>query len=131
VESVGDRLTTLADITTYARFFFTDDFDYHPKDVKKWLTKGDLVTVLSGVRDTLLDIENFESETVGTKVKAYLDGLEVKRIQVMQPLRLALSGQTFGPDLFAIIILLGQEKTISRINRLIDYISTTGEGRVS
>jgi glutamyl-tRNA synthetase len=131
VESVGDRLTTLADITTYARFFFTDDFDYHPKDVKKWLTKGDPVTVLSGVRDTLLDIENFESETVGTKVKAYLDGLEVKRIQVMQPLRLALSGQTFGPDLFAIIILLGQEKTISRINRLIDYISTTGEGRVS
>jgi len=49
----------------------------------------------------------------------------------MQPLRLALSGQTFGPDLFAIIILLGQEKTISRINRLIDYIPNINERKVN
>ncbi|MBB16144.1 glutamate--tRNA ligase [Candidatus Poribacteria bacterium] len=124
VESVGDRLTTLADITTYTKFFFTDDFDYHPKDVKKWLTKGDPVAVLSGARDTLLAIENFDLDTVESKIKDYLNKLEIKRIQVMQPLRLALSGQTFGPDLFTIIILLGQEKTISRINRLIDYIPT-------
>ena len=131
VESVGDRLTTLADITIYTRFFFTDDFDYHPKDVKKWLTKGNPVAALSGARDTLLAIENFELDTVETKIKGYLDKLGVKRIQVMQPLRLALSGQTFGPDLFAIIILLGQEKTISRINRLIDYIPNINEKKVN
>ena len=69
-------------------------------------------------------IENFDLDTVESKIKDYLNKLEIKRIQVMQPLRLALSGQTFGPDLFTIIILLGQEKTISRINRLIDYIPT-------
>ena len=131
VESVGDRLTTLADITIYTRFFFTDDFDYHPKDVKKWLTKGNPVAALSGARDTLLAIENFELDTVETKIKGYLDKLGVKRIQVMQPLRLALSGQTFGPDLFAIIILLGQEKTISRINRLIAYIPNINERKVN
>ena len=61
----------MADITTYTKFFFTDDFDYHPKDVKKWLTKGDPVAGLSGARDTLLAIENFDLDTVESKIKDY------------------------------------------------------------
>ncbi|MXY27433.1 glutamate--tRNA ligase, partial [Candidatus Poribacteria bacterium] len=36
VEAVGERLTTLRDIIPQTRYFFTDEFEYDPKAVKKW-----------------------------------------------------------------------------------------------
>ena len=36
VEAVGERLTTLQDIIPQTRYFFTDEFEYEPKAVKKW-----------------------------------------------------------------------------------------------
>ena len=38
----------------------------------------------------------------------------------MIPLRLSLSGQSGGPDLFNIIAILGKDKVIKRIQKTID-----------
>ena len=122
VEAVGDRLNTLADITEQTSYFFTDDFSYDPQAVKKWWKGDDLIETLKGVRDVLSTVEPFGLEEVESAVWAYTEAHEIKRVQVMQPLRVALTGKSFGPGLFEIIVLLGAEQVLERINRAVDHI---------
>ena len=127
VEAVGDRLTTLADITTHTSYFFTDDFVYDPKAVKKWWTRGDPVEILQGLREVLSAVEPFEMETIETAIWNYVDETEIKRVQVMQPLRIALTGLSGGPGLFEIIVLLGREEVIERVDKAIRHIQLSHE----
>lgn len=122
VEAVGDRMTTLADIADYA-YFFTDNFDYDPRAIKKWW-KGDPAAILQGLREVLKSIEVFELEKIETAMWNFLDEKEIKRIRGMQPLRIALTGVSGGPGLFDIIALLGREKVVERLDRAINYIQT-------
>ena len=122
VEAIGDRMTTLAEITDYS-YFFTDAFDYDPRAIKKWW-KGDPAGILRGLREVLSSIEVFEMENIETAMWDYLDEKEIKRIRGMQPLRIALTGAAGGPGLFEIITLLGREKVIERLDRAVEYIQT-------
>lgn len=122
VEAVGDRMATLADITDYG-YFFTDTFDYDAKAIKKWW-KGDPAGILRGLREVLKSIEVFERENIETAMWNYLDEKEIKRIRGMQPLRIALTGASGGPGLFDIIVLLGRQKVIERLDRAVEYIET-------
>ncbi|MDE0185951.1 MAG: glutamate--tRNA ligase [Candidatus Poribacteria bacterium] len=122
VESVGDRMTTLADIADYG-YFFTDNFDYDPRAIKKWW-KGGPAAILQGLREVLKSIEVFEMENIETAMWYYLDEKKIKRIRGMQPLRIALTGVSGGPGLFDIIALLGREKVVERLDRAINYIQT-------
>ena len=122
VESVGDRMTTLADITAQTGYFFTDDFEYDPKAVKRWWKKGDPLGTLQGLRGVIEELETFGLEETEAAIWEYTDKNNLKRVQVMQPLRVALTGQSFGPGLFEIMVLLGKEKTLARLDRAISYI---------
>ena len=64
----------------------------------------------------------FGLEEAEAAIWDYTDKHNVKRVQAMQPLRVALTGQSFGPGLFEIIVLLGKEKTLSRLGRAINYM---------
>lgn len=122
VESIGDRMTTLADIADYG-YFFTDAFDYDPRAIKKWW-KGGPAAILQGLREVFESIEEFEIENIETAMWTYLDESGIKRIRGMQPLRIALTGVSGGPGLFDIIALLGREKVVERLDRAISYIQT-------
>ena len=123
VEAVGDRLETLADITAYS-YLFIDDFDYDPKAVKKWW-KGNPAEILQGLRDVLAAVEVFETEPVEAAIWAHIEAIGISRIKTMQPLRVALSGEAGGPGLFDIIVLLGREKVLKRLDRAIRHIQET------
>lgn len=122
VATIGDRLTTLADIKVEAAYFFTDNFEYDPKGVKKWLTKGDPIGTLQSLYDGLVNIVNFDLQTVEDRIWLVIEELGIKRVAGMQPLRIALSGMTGGPSLFEMITLIGQEKVLNRLQRLIEYL---------
>lgn len=124
VEAVGERLTTLQDIIPQTRYFFTDEFEYEPKAVKKWWggsdekreKTGEMLTALLKV---LEEISTFDIETVEAAVWKYTDENDIKRVAAMQALRIALTGTSFGPSLFDIVILLGRDEVLKRIPRAI------------
>jgi len=122
VDTVGDRLTTLADITSQISYFFRADFEYEPKSVKKWWQKESAVEVLQGLRDVMAALETFSLEDIESAIWAYTDEKDIKRVQAMQPLRVALTGVSLGPSLFEIIVLLGREAVLQRLDRAIRHI---------
>ena len=123
VEAVGDRLTTFADIIPQTSYFFVDTFEYDPKAVKRWWKKGSASEILGGLRDVMAPLKTFNLEEVESAIWGYTDRNDIKRVQAMQPLRVALTGVSFGPGLFEIIALLGKDKALQRLDRAICHIN--------
>ncbi|MDE0682333.1 MAG: glutamate--tRNA ligase [Candidatus Poribacteria bacterium] len=124
VEAVGERLTTLQDIIPQTRYFFTDEFEYEPKAVKKWWggseeKKEKTREILTNLLQILEETPSFDVETVETAIWKYTDENDIKRVAAMQALRIALTGTSFGPSLFDIVALLGRDEVLKRIPKAI------------
>ncbi len=127
VGAVGERLTTFQDILPQTRFFFLDDFEYESKAVKKWWGGSDekkqkTREILSNLKQILEDISTYDLETVEAAVWQYTDENDIKRVAAMQAMRIALTGTSFGPSLFDIVVLLGKDEVLKRIQRAISYL---------
>ena len=74
----------------------------------------------------VLNTQPFEYEALH---KAILEDYIVANLfnmgQIMNSMRLAVVGKTVGPDMLTLVMTLGKEETIARIQRAID---TIGEG---
>ena len=127
VDAVGERLTTFQDILPQTRFFFLDDFEYESKAVKKWWGGSDekkqkTREILTNLKQILDDISTFDLETIESAVWQYTDENDIKRVAAMQAMRIALTGTSFGPSLFDIVVLLGRDEVLKRIQRAIDFL---------
>ena len=127
VEAVGERLTTLQDIIPQTRYFFTDEFEYDPKAIKKWWgnseeKKAKTREILTNISQILGGVSAFDIETVEAAIWKYTDENNIKRVAAMQALRIALTGTSFGPSLFDIVVLLGRNEVLKRIPKAIAHL---------
>ncbi len=127
VAAVGERLTTLQDIVPQTRYFFTDEFEYDPKAVKKWWGNSEekrqkTTEILTNISQILEDMPVYDIETIEAAIWKYTDENNIKRVAAMQALRIALTGASFGPSLFDIVVLLGKDEVLKRIPKAIAYL---------
>ena len=113
VSVIDDRLITLADIKEHAYHFFKDDFAYDPKGIKKWLSKDGSISLLQMLHDAMEKINTFDEKSVETAIWSIVDSLGIKKVEGLQPIRIAISGMTSGPSLFEMVILVGQVETLT------------------
>ena len=64
----------------------------------------------------------FDAETLESTLKALVEEREIGFGRIMAPLRIALSGVAGGPDLYAMMALLGEETVLRRLNKAIEAI---------
>ncbi|HOL17909.1 MAG TPA: glutamate--tRNA ligase [Bacillota bacterium] len=122
IETVRERVKTLAELPEACRYFYEDDFDYDPKGVQKIFTKDDTALLLRQAAARLAQLDRFD---YASTERAYHDlsaALEISAVKLIQPSRLALTGRTGGPELFAIMAVLGKEKTLQRLEKAAAYI---------
>jgi glutamyl-tRNA synthetase len=121
VKNLKERAKTMKEMALMARFFFTDDFEYDEKAREKFLTVDTmpiLDSFLSGIKSfTSLD-DNEQKQLIEGMVKTF----NKKVVEIIQPIRVALSGKTVSPGIFEVIAILGKEKVEQRIERAIKFI---------
>ena len=118
---VRERAHFVHEIWDQASFFFERPESYDEKVVKKkW--KDDTPELLEKITGLLNNIEPFDAENLSSSVKAFLEKEGTGFGNVMIPVRLALVGESKGPDLFSLMELLGREECIGRIRTAIEVI---------
>lgn len=118
---VKDRAAFVREIWDQASFFFERPVQYDQKVVKKkW--NEDTPALLQEITGLLENTEPFSADNISSEIKTHLEKTGTGIGTVMTPLRLALVGESKGPDLFSIIELMGKEETIARINLAIERI---------
>ena len=86
------------------------------KAVKDVLLKNDGLAVLKTVRDKLAAMEEFTVENIEAALRGLAEEIGVGLGKVAQPLRVALCGSTVSLPIFDAAQILGQEKTLERID---------------
>jgi len=122
VEAVRTRVKTLAEVADAAEYFYVDDFSYDEKGVRKHFRKENAAEYLAKAREKLATLADFTLETTETAYRDLSEELGIKAGEIIHPTRLAISGRTMGPGLFDIMVILGKEKTLERMERAVQYI---------
>jgi glutamyl-tRNA synthetase len=127
VGAVRTRVKTLAEVADASEYFYKDDFSYEEKGVRKHFRKENAAEYLKKASEKLADLQEFDLETTEKAYRDLSEELGVKTGNIIHPTRMALSGRTMGPGLFDIMVILGKEKTLERLDRAIDFISSLDE----
>ncbi|HEX7021459.1 MAG TPA: glutamate--tRNA ligase [Trueperaceae bacterium] len=119
VDVLRPRSETLADFAEHG-YFFTSDYRYSPDALKK----------LAGGQKFLEDLERefsmlefYDEDSVEDLLRGYVKSQGVKMIEVMQPLRAALSGVTQTPSITDLVVILGKQQVLKRIGRALAFIN--------
>ncbi|MFA7116979.1 MAG: glutamate--tRNA ligase [Bacteroidales bacterium] len=116
-----DRATFVKDFYNLTDFFFYAPIEYSAKTVKKFW-KNEIPSHIEEIKDVIKNIETFDVETVSKTIHDYIETHEWPFGKVMNSLRLALVGASKGPDMVEILVLLGKDESIMRIERALANI---------
>jgi glutamyl-tRNA synthetase len=106
--------THLYDHATQWAYFFSDDFEYEDKAVRKGLRK-------EGVREALLDLGarmadmEFSEASIESAIRAAETAAGVKEGKLNYPVRVAVTGRAAGAGIYETMALLGRERVLSRL----------------
>jgi glutamyl-tRNA synthetase len=120
VEISQDKISTLTEFWPLTHFFFDGPAD-DPAAREKVLEAPGAREALTQARDALERVpEPWTEETVQAALDAAAERLGVKRKQVFQPLRVALTGTTVSPGIFETVALLGRDETLARVDHALN-----------
>jgi nondiscriminating glutamyl-tRNA synthetase len=125
ITALGDRLKVFSDILKLGRFFFTDSLVLDPDAVKKRLRKEGVPAMLAELDQELAEVESFDVGTLEKTVHAYAERSGRKMGDVVNPLRVAVTGQGVGPGLYDCLVILGSDTCRARIRQTLELLKQT------
>jgi nondiscriminating glutamyl-tRNA synthetase len=122
ITALGDRLKVFSDILKMGRFFFTESLTLDPDAVKKRLRKEGVPAMLAELDQELAQVEPFDLATLEKAVHAYAERTGRKMGDVVNPLRVAVTGQGVGPGLYDCLAILGRDVCRARIQQTLESL---------
>jgi len=109
------RAKVLQDFPKLSRMFLIDRVEYDQAAVEKFLKDDTVRGYLKTLSDRLAALPEFTHESLEAAVRTLAEGLGIKPAILMNASRVALTGQAVAPGLFDVMMLLGGEKTVTRL----------------
>ncbi len=121
-----ERISFPSELWDQTHYFFVAPTQYDPKAVaKRW--KPGMTTHMAKVIE-ILNTVPFEYDAIHQALlEDYIKGNELNMGQIMNSLRLAVVGTTVGPDMLTLVMTIGKEETIARVQRAIDTLGEPQE----
>jgi glutamyl-tRNA synthetase len=116
-----ERCRTLVEMVENSRFFYQDVAEYDDKAVKKHIKDG-TSAILVSVRGWLAGLVDWCAGGIHDAIQQTVNKHSVGFPKVAQPLRIAVTGSTTSPSIDTTLDLLGRDKTLERIDKLLEYI---------
>ena len=123
VDLYRQRVFTINELVDSILYCFQDFTAYDEKAAQKVL-KPAALEPLQRLLDLLAELDSWDAVSIHDVVAKVTEELEVGMGKVGQPLRVAVTGGSFSPPIDQTVELLGKERSINRIQRAIEFIST-------
>lgn len=125
IDVVRNRVKTLVELTEATEYFFKDVTEYDEKGQRKYFSKPETTDLLRQGRDSLERIECFDVQHTEAAYRQLIEDLSIKSGDLIHPTRLALTGRMESPGLFEVMVLLGKDRCLARMDRAINFICKT------
>ena len=121
IETLQPRSKTLVEMAQGAVFYYQDEVQFNEKAAKKFL-KPDTLDILQKSADYIKGLEAYTQDSLENVFKQIMEETDLKFGKIAQPLRVAITGTTVSPGIFEMLLALGREKTVQRIETAILFI---------
>jgi glutamyl-tRNA synthetase len=121
VTNLTTRVPTLSVMAEKARFYFEDPATYDSTALGKLATPA-VGPRLDRLIARLVTLEPWSESELEGACRQLAGELSVKLVDLAQPIRLALTGETASPPLFSMMADLGRETTLRRLRAFRDRV---------
>ncbi len=115
------RAKTLVELAESSRFYFDDSIVYEGAAAEKFL-KPEFADSLATVAEGIPDLQDYTKTGIENFLRKMAEERGIHLKVIAQPLRVALTGKTVSPGIDDIMVTLGKERVVNRINSAIDYM---------
>ncbi len=126
IDLIKSRINSLDDFAEYGLPFFTDDFDYEEEALNRQLGDRGLhpgderLEGLERFREACADPANeFTLEKTEEVLRGIAAALNMKAGILIGLVRLAVTGRGNAPGIFDVLVTLGREQTVARLDRFL------------
>jgi glutamyl-tRNA synthetase len=115
------RARTIDDIVRQARPYFVEAIEYDPDAVaKQWKDRAAAHALLSSAHAALRALTSWSTDTLEAALRSVAEAQGIAAGKLFQPLRVALTGLTVSPGIFDVLVMLGRDRSLSRIETAIN-----------
>ena len=125
IQLMHGRFRNFSQFIEFTDYFFKKQIDIDPQAFQSVLNKNGVVEILSALKEKLLEIDLWNESNLETVVRNVAASLKIKGGKIIHPTRVALTGKKIGPGLFELMVLLGKEINIKRLEDAIERIKIT------
>lgn len=119
VVSVIEHLSYVAEITDNVGIYFNDDIDLENDEAREVLKGEQIPVVMDAFRAKIGEMPEITPDAVKGMLKVLTKELKLGGKLVYMPVRVALTGQTHGPELYYILPILGKERILARLDSIL------------
>ncbi|SHE81943.1 glutamyl-tRNA synthetase [Desulforamulus putei DSM 12395] len=112
-------ISYMQEITRHVDIFFQDRVTVVEEDARDVLTWEQMPVVMKAAVQLFSEAPELTEESVKGLIKAIGKQTGLKGKFIFQPLRVAITGRTHGPELHQIIPVIGKERTIARLSAVL------------
>ena len=116
------RFKNFSQFIEFTDYFFVDKIDIEPKAFQTVLNKDGVTEILTALKEKLLTVERWDESNLETVVRSIASSLQIKAGKIIHPTRVSLTGKKIGPGLFELMVFLGKEKNIQRLEDALEKI---------
>ena len=103
--------------------FFVDPTEYDAEGVRKHLSAPEMPAHLTALRDAYATVSPFDEATLEQALRALAEARGLKAASLIHGTRLAVTGRMVSPGLFEMLVLLGRERVVARLDALITNLT--------
>jgi glutamyl-tRNA synthetase len=123
IELLKVRARTIDDIVRQATPYLQDSIEYDEDAVaKQWKDKVATRDLLQAARDSLAGVEPWSTDSTEAALRMLAESRGLGAGKIFQPLRVALTGSAASPGIFDVLVVLGKERSLARIDRAIEVL---------
>jgi len=117
------RSRTIDDIVRQAGPYFFEDIEYDPVAVaKNWKDPVESAALLRATRESLDNVSDWQTEPLETALRTLAESRGISAGKVFQPLRVALTGLTVSPGIVEMLIQMGRDLSLKRIDKALSAL---------
>jgi glutamyl-tRNA synthetase len=115
IDAAGDRIKLFSDVLAFATPLLRDEIEYDAKAMEKAFKKPGAKELLAEFADVLKGLSPFDAPSTDRALHDFAAAKGLKPGDVVQPVRVAVTGSLVGFGLFETLAILGKKKSLARI----------------
>ncbi len=125
VDLMKSRMRTFQQFAELGGYFFKEPAGYDTKAAAKNWKNTEVNDRVRKLREELRQLESWDAESIESTLRSTAEQISCSAAKLIHPLRLAVSGFGIGPGIFELLVALGKDTVLRRVDRALEKLPIT------